>query len=179
MIGSAVLIEPPGFFQPNSEQTDVYVPGDGGVAWVNREDLGEGTAKIIVNHVHSLSCRSHTLSHSPQGAYANKTVLLSGSEALTLSSVASLLSTHLARQIKLHVVSEDEYVRAHEKPGGDVRSSPEFLRLWATTYPALAVGECARVDGLLEELLGRKPKSFEETLKESLKEEGAIERYAK
>jgi uncharacterized protein YbjT (DUF2867 family) len=170
---------PPGFFQPNSQQTDVYVPGDGGVAWVNREDLGEGTAEIIFDSVRSLSRRSSPPSHEWQDAYAKKTVLLSGSEALTLSSVASLLSTHLARPIKLHVVSEDEYVRAHEKPGGDVRSSPEFLRLWATTYPALAAGECARVDGLLEELLRRKPKSFEESLKESLKEEGAIERYAK
>lgn len=36
-----------GFFQPESSESDVYVPGDGGIAWVNREDLGQGTAKLL------------------------------------------------------------------------------------------------------------------------------------
>lgn len=77
----------------------------------------------------------------------------------------------------------DEYVRRQKKDDGDFRSSEEFLRLWATTYSALEAGECAKIAPELETLLGRHPKRFEETLKESLKaikgEKGALEQYAK
>jgi hypothetical protein len=98
--------------------------------------------------------------------------------------VASLLSSHLSRRVTLHIVSGDEYVAKNKKDNSDFRNSEEFLRLWATTYPALEAGECAKVDPLLETLLGREPKSFEESLKESLatvmeEGKGAIEQYAK
>jgi hypothetical protein len=83
----------------------------------------------------------------------------------------------------LRVVSPDAYVAQHERPGGDVRSSADFLRLWALTYAALAAGECARVDPLLPRLLGRAPKPFEQSVRESLGAaaggKGAIEQYAK
>ncbi len=42
---------------------EVVVPGDGGIAWVSWEDLGEATAKIIAS-----------------GEYKNQTILLSGSK---------------------------------------------------------------------------------------------------
>jgi hypothetical protein len=117
-----------------------------------------------------------------QDSYVNQTVLLSGSTSITLSSIADLLSSHLAKPVKMHVVSVDEFVDRHKKADGDYRGSEEFLRLWATTYPALEAGECGRVDPLLEKLLGRNTKPFEESLKESLgnaKGEGALEQYAK
>jgi hypothetical protein len=39
-------ILPLGFFDAMRD-TDVYVPGDGPIAWVSRADLGEATAKIV------------------------------------------------------------------------------------------------------------------------------------
>jgi uncharacterized protein YbjT (DUF2867 family) len=116
-------------------------------------------------------------------SYQNQTVLLSGSRAVTLSEVASLISPILARPVKLHVISEDEWITRNKKDDGDFRHSEEFLQLWATTYPALAAGECATVDPLLEKLLGRPPRAFEKDLKDTLlavKEgKGALEQYAK
>jgi nucleoside-diphosphate-sugar epimerase len=52
------------FFDSGPDVTDVYVPGDGPVAWVNWEDLGEGTAKLILDRVIaylSLLCKSQCL----------------------------------------------------------------------------------------------------------------------
>jgi uncharacterized protein YbjT (DUF2867 family) len=38
-----------GYWKPGREGSEVKVPyGDGGIAWVCRDDLGEGTAKLIV-----------------------------------------------------------------------------------------------------------------------------------
>ena len=38
-----------GFWDPKAGEDDVVIPhSDGGIAWVCREDLGEGTAKIMV-----------------------------------------------------------------------------------------------------------------------------------
>ena len=39
-----------GFWNPAEEGEEVLVPhSDGGIAWVCREDLGEGTARIMVD----------------------------------------------------------------------------------------------------------------------------------
>lgn len=35
-----------GFFDPKKD-TEVYVPGDGPIAWASREELGEATARLI------------------------------------------------------------------------------------------------------------------------------------
>ncbi|KAH9935131.1 NmrA-like family protein [Epithele typhae] len=142
---------------------EVVVPhSDGGIAWASREDLGEGTARVM-------------------GGYENETILLSGSRAITLSEIAEKASALLGRTIKLRVVSEDEYVRRNIGKGGP-RGEEEFLRRWATTYVAMAKGELAVVDPLLQKVLGRDLKRFDETLKETLFKEASSEvmtQYAK
>ncbi|TFK85940.1 NmrA-like family protein [Polyporus arcularius HHB13444] len=140
-----------GFWDPKEGVDEVIVPhSDGGIAWVCREDLGEGTAKIMV-----------------EGGYENETRLLSGSKTYTLKELAALASRLLGRDIKLIVGTEDDYVRRNVGKHGP-RGEEEFLRKWATTYKALARGELDVVDPLLQKVLGRDLKPFEETLKESL-----------
>jgi hypothetical protein len=72
--------------------------------------------------------------------------------------------------------------QTYKKPDGDYRSSGEFLRLWAITYPALEAGECAVIDPQLEKLLGKPPTPFEVVLKISLQAtvegSGALDKYA-
>jgi hypothetical protein len=46
--------------------------------------------------------------------------------------------------------------------------NPIWVRMWATTYDALARGELARVDKTLEKLLGRPLTTFEQTLTQIL-----------
>ncbi|VDB87300.1 unnamed protein product [Peniophora sp. CBMAI 1063] len=153
-----------GFFDAQRD-TDVYVPGDGPVAWAARVDLGEATARIIAD-----------------GLYTNETVLLSGParNVRTLTQIAQLCSAILARPVRLHVVSEDEYVERHTDPSTLPRGDPEFLRQWATSCVAMSRGETGVVSPALEDILGRRARGTEECLRELIgKEQDAITQYAK
>jgi len=154
-----------GFFDPSDGSDEVLIPhGDGGIAWVAREDLGEGTAKIMVH-----------------GGYENETLLLSGSRTLTLRDLAERISKILGREIKLRIVSEDEYVQ-HNLGKHGPRGEENFLRAWSTTFQGLIRGELNVVDPILQTVLGRQLKPVEETLDEVLgvKESTAVlEQYAK
>ncbi|KAH8087878.1 NmrA-like family protein [Cristinia sonorae] len=144
-----------GYFDPAEGKDEVLVPySDGAIAWACRDDLGEGTAKIM----------------AAESGYDNTTVLLSGSEAVTLTALASKISSILPgnRNITLKVVSLDEFIE-HNKG----KQPEDLLRAWSTTWTALGRGELAVVDPLLETLLGRKTKSIDETLKEVLGADGS------
>ncbi|KAH9927403.1 NmrA-like family protein [Amylocystis lapponica] len=155
-----------GFWDRESGGDEVVIPhGDGGISWVCREDLGEGTAKIMV----------------AESGYENRTVMLTGSRALTLGELAERVSEIVGRTLRVRVVTEDEYVGHNAgKRGG--RGEEGYLRGWATTFAGLKSGELGTVDPLLESLLGREPKAVEETLREMLGRAGTtevVDRYAK
>ncbi|KAI0918899.1 hypothetical protein AcW1_003576 [Taiwanofungus camphoratus] len=154
-----------GFFDPRAREHEVCVPADGPVAWVCREDLGEGTARIMA-----------------AGGHANATLLLSGTHTLTLRDLAARISALLGHDLALRLVSEDAYVRRNVGRHGP-RGEEGFLRAWATTFRALARGELGGVDPLLREVLGRELKPVEETVREALGAgdagAGAVEQYAK
>ncbi|KZT29617.1 NAD(P)-binding protein [Neolentinus lepideus HHB14362 ss-1] len=146
-----------GFFDP-AKDTDVYVPGDGPIAWASRTDLGEGTARL--------------LALPPSDTrFDNTTLLLSGpaSNLLTLAQLSSLISTILGREITLHIISRDEYVKKHLDESGKIaRLTEDYLGKWATTFEAMGRGETGIVDPTLQELLGRPLKTMEESLREAL-----------
>ncbi|KAI8970993.1 NmrA-like family protein [Trametes punicea] len=152
-----------GFYNPAEGNDDVIIPySDGAIAWVSREDLGEGTAKLMV-----------------QGGFENETRLFSGSRSIALSEIAEKISQLLGRNVRLVVSTEDDYVRANVGKHGP-RGEEEFLRKWATTYKALERGELDVVDPLLHQILGRELKPFEDTLRETLGLHGSVmEQYAK
>ncbi|CDO69410.1 hypothetical protein BN946_scf184791.g5 [Trametes cinnabarina] len=152
-----------GFFNPADGKDEVIIPhSDGGIAWVSREDLGEGTAKLMV-----------------EGGYENQTLLFSGSRSITLKEVAEKISKLLGRNVQLIVSTEDDYVRANVGKHGP-RGEEEFLRKWATTYKALERGELDVVDPLLQKVLKRELKPFDTTLKEMLGLAGSVmDLYAK
>ncbi|KAI0645006.1 NmrA-like family protein [Trametes meyenii] len=150
-----------GFYDPAEGKDEVIVPhADGPIAWVGREDLGEGTAKIM-------------------GGFENETRLLSGSRTITLKEIANKISSLLGRDIRLIVATEGDYVKANVGKHG-ARGEEEFLRKWATTYKALERGELDVVDPLLQQILGRELRPFEDTLKAMLGLHGSVmEQYAK
>ncbi|WP_437612100.1 SDR family oxidoreductase [Sorangium sp. So ce834] len=131
-----------GFFGAGHDE--VVVPGDGGVAWAARDDLGEATAKIIAG-----------------GGYDDETIALVGPKAYTLEQTTALISSILGREIRFSLVSRDEFVRRNSANG-------DVARFWASTYPALEAGEASSVDPLLGAVLGRPPVSFESRLRELL-----------
>ena len=84
-----------------------------------------------------------------------------------MEEIAAKVSALLGRQLKINIVSEDDYVKANAgKPGP--QGDEGFLRSWATTYEALVRGELDVVSPFLQEILGREPKSLDDILKESL-----------
>ncbi|KAI0090500.1 hypothetical protein BDY19DRAFT_991945 [Irpex rosettiformis] len=98
-----------GYWNPDRGSV-VKVPyGDGGVAWVCREDLGEGTARVMV-----------------EDTYVNQTIRFTGSKAWTLSELAQLISTTLKLEtpLKLEVVSLEEFKKSNS---GDPWSGVEAL----------------------------------------------------
>ncbi|KAK7691670.1 hypothetical protein QCA50_005069 [Cerrena zonata] len=156
-----------GFFDPKEGKDEVLILySDGKIAWVCRDDLGEGTAKIIAADV----------------GYENQTLLLSGDKPISFVEFARIVSQILPgdRHITVKVVSEDEYVKNNLG-----KQSKELLRPWSTTYKALERAELEKVDPLLKTLLGRELRPIEETLKEMLDAQlgdggkGATARYAK
>lgn len=152
-----------GFFDltfPQAE-TVIKVPGDGGIAWVSRRDLGAGTAKLL------------TLDD-----YTNQTVLLSGDKAYTVTETAALVGKVVKKNVRTEIISTDEYVNTL----GKGRLGPEFAKQWATTYEGLKRGECATVDPLLGHLIGRLT-PLEDVLRVLLLKEGEtqsnVNKYAK
>ena len=102
-----------------------------------------------------------------ESGYDNATVRLTGAKAVTLSELAAKISAILNRTITLKVVGLEEFVEYHKH-----KQTEELLRTWSTTWTAIGRGETGVVDPLLTELLGREPKSIDETLKEVLGEGG-------
>ena len=175
-----------GFFDVKAQQDaatrEVLVPPthDQGVAWVSRDELGEGTAKVLVDV-------SKNLSTPDGGPFADKVILLSGPSALSLKDVGTAVSGTLGwkgeQQLKVREVSEDEFVRHHAANRGGGKDAEDFVRAWASTFPAIAKGELAVVDPSLEKILGRATKDFQRLLPELLRDvagaEGSVKQYAK
>ena len=114
-----------------------------------------------------------------QDTHKNETVLFNGPRAYTLSELADMITDILKLEppLQLKIVSEDEFVASNE--GGE-----DLLRKWATTFPALVRGELAVVDPLLQSILGREFKPFEQTVRETLGATGdggdaAVKQYSR
>jgi len=132
--------------------TKVALPNDGEIAWTSRDELAEGTAKVLL-----------------EDRFRNETLLLTAQERLDLRGVAAVISKALGKEVSFEIVSKEEYVKALASDG-----KPESLAgIWAETYEGMAKGEGRTVDPLLEQLLGRKPIGAEEWIKKALENDPA------
>ncbi|ORX86011.1 NmrA-like family protein [Basidiobolus meristosporus CBS 931.73] len=131
-----------GFFETSSGE--VIIPGDGRIAFADRNELGEATAKIIAGN-----------------EYTNQTVTLTGARAYTLQETTDLLSSYLGIPISFRKVSDSEWLEHN----ADKRALAEW---WISSYTSIERGDCAQVYPDLERLLGRKPTSLEEFLQQRL-----------
>lgn len=168
--------------QEEKSKREVYVPPTrkNGIAWAARDELGEATARIVLEV-------SRNLTNTDGGRYTDKLVLLSGPRAVNLEEVAAAVSKALgweaAQALQVHEVSEDEFVAHHSSNRGGGEEAEKFVRSWASTFPAIAKGELAVIDPSLEVVLGRKPKDFYEIFPGLLQDrgdaKGSITQYAK
>lgn len=175
-----------GFFDAKAlmeEKTrEVLVPKTEGqgVAWVARDELGEATARVLADIADSLAKGQKT-------DFNGKTILLCGPKAFSLRDVSSKISAVLGWEgdgaLKVREVSEDEFVRHYAEKRGGGSEQEEFVRQWASTYPAIAKGELAVLDPALERILGRLPKDFDKILPRLLTDiagaGASVDQYAK
>ena len=167
------------FSAPPSERTAVLpLKPSKGIAWVTRDELGEATAKIMLEDVNS-------------SKWKNQRVLLNGSKAYTLDELAASISRKLGWEahgapLQIKDVGQDAWIdhMTEVKTGRrDHTETRDFISQWASTFPAIEKGELAVVDPLCEQLLGRPLVSMDDYLEGLLKDKAAasesMKRYAR
>ncbi|TIA85890.1 hypothetical protein E3P99_03867 [Wallemia hederae] len=153
----------------NSPPDEIKLPHDGlgeGVAWASIDNLGEATAKLVSKVINGEKKWVEKA--------MNKVLLLSGPKAYTLSETLSIVSKKAKKDIKIKNVSIEEYSsqphllknfefysRLEDDPAAGAK---KWAQLWAKTFEAIRRGETAVTSTTLQELLGRKPTSMEETI---------------
>lgn len=146
----------PGFFAQNFgdayrrdivEDDRVYVPaGKGKVAFVDVRDLAEVAATIFESPAQ----------HERHG------YTLTGGDAITFASAASCLSDTLGRPITYEAASILGYVR-HLRGRGMPWAQ---VGVQTILHTGLRFGQAERVDPTLENLLGRKPRSVSQYVRD-------------
>ncbi|KAJ4287504.1 hypothetical protein N0V88_007604 [Collariella sp. IMI 366227] len=141
------------FFDPRQlGNGEICIPHDGsgpGVAWVKRDELGEGTARLIAQYAQN----------NKVFEFVNRTVLLTGPKVWTLEETVALLAEIAGREVRIREVTVDEYVKLPQVL--ESFGSEEHARTWATAWDAIKAGETAVVTSDLEKILGRKLEVFD------------------
>ncbi|KAJ5832861.1 hypothetical protein N7474_001172 [Penicillium riverlandense] len=145
------------FFNPRNPVDEIKIAHDGsgpGIAWVKREELGEGTAELL-----------RIFAKEPKKfQYRNSTVLLSGSRALTLKETVEILAKIAKKPVRIRQVSDEEFARQSQVPPNFTYRGVDLSKPWATAFEAFRQGEASVASPLLRELLGREPEDFETTI---------------
>lgn len=147
----------PGFFSQNVgdqyrrdivEADRIFVPaGQGEVAWTDARDLGEVAAKALL-----------------EPSMRNQAYLLAGPEKQTFAETAAILSELLGRTIRYQPASALGYAH-HLWRGGNPLG---FAAVVTLLHLGIRRGNAAIVDPTLEQLLGRRPRTIRDYLRDHL-----------
>lgn len=106
---------------------------------------------------------------SPPTKFASNIALLTGPAAYTIREIASAVRSASGQDLEIERIgTKAEYVRKmveYDQESGRGGKGSVFFEKWWTFFEGLAEGEGATVDGLMEELLGRKPRDGLEIVK--------------
>jgi NAD(P)H dehydrogenase (quinone) len=130
----------------NASETGVRLPeGHGKFAAASRDDLAEAHAVILTEPGHE-----------------NKIYSLTGDPAITFSDVAKILSEILGKKAPFTPVSDQEFIDLKVAEG-----IPQFVAEFALSWvQGMNNGEWERQSGDLERLIGHKPQTATEYLRE-------------
>jgi len=129
------------------ETKTLYQPaGDGRTAFAVRTDLAEAGANVLLDTT---------------GRYNNKTLVLTGAEAISYHEVVKSISEVTGLSIGYHSPSLEEFDTTLTGAGVPA----EIIGLVAGFATAIKIGEFDRVSNDLEQVLGRKPVRTAEFLK--------------
>lgn len=91
-----------GFFDLKTPHSSIKIPHNGaapGISWAKQDELGEAAALLISSYAKSPKTFPHV----------NKTIVLSGPRALSLSETVETLGRVLRKTVQLQEVSIEEY----------------------------------------------------------------------
>jgi NAD(P)H dehydrogenase (quinone) len=121
--------------------------GDGRVAAVAQEDVAAVAAGVLLD----------------PDAHVNATYELSGPSAFTLTEAAAILTRCTGKKVRFVDETVEEAYDSRAAYG-----APDWqVEAWVTTYTAIAAGECDRVTGEVERILGRPATSLKDLLRVS------------
>ena len=119
-------------------------PADGKVAWTTHDDLAAAAATVLAD----------------EGRFEGPTAPLTGTEALDLADIASLLSGIHGRTIQRRVVADAAFAAGMQAKGVPAAVTEIMLGM----YRAARAGEFAATGATLTALLGRAPSTLRAVL---------------
>ncbi|KAK5801373.1 hypothetical protein VI817_003585 [Penicillium citrinum] len=144
----------PLFLNWYADTTHIMLPCDGEIAFTSREDLAEGTARLMLS-----------------GGYANQTVLFTAGKTISAREMVDIIHQSTGQKLQIRYVSEEEYLthNTHHDRGG---KPAELFKTVSSWWMAAARGELKTMDGLLGEILGREPLAPQDAVRQLLQKEG-------
>ena len=136
----------PGFLGENVFETGIFLPaGNGKAAFTVRLDIAEAAANILLTTGHE-----------------NKEYVFTNTENTGLNEIASFLGELSGKQVRYLNPSKAEYLETVMKAG----LPQEYAEMIVSFSEAIEQGEFEAEDTDLERLLGRKPTSIFNYLKQ-------------
>ncbi|KAL3430761.1 hypothetical protein BDV09DRAFT_177850 [Aspergillus tetrazonus] len=137
----------PVFINWYPDSTTVTLPADGEIAYTRRAELGEATARIML-----------------QGGYENQIVLFTAEETITSKEIVDIINETTKRQVQFEIVSPQEYIRINS--ANDQGGKPKaFFEMVLTWWEDIAKGELRTTHPLMREILGRPPTKPQDALR--------------
>ncbi|KGO93786.1 SDR family oxidoreductase [Flavobacterium subsaxonicum] len=136
------------YYGSNPYETGIKVPANNGkMAPATRNEVSEAYAEIL----------------STQG-HENKTYSLGGSDSISFSDIAKILSELKRQPVEFTTITPEDYIDSIVAQGPP-KHVAEFITSWVV---AIEEGEFEQQSGDLEQLLGRKSQTFKEYISSTL-----------
>lgn len=137
----------PAMFGQNVLKNGIYLPaGEGKAAYVTRPDIAEAIANVAI-----------------QDGHLNREYNISNTENVSLAEVASILSEIAGTEIKYVSPSQADFIATMEKNGLPLQA----IKIFAGISEAIKSGEFQSATTDLEMLLGKKPTTMKQFLKQT------------
>jgi NAD(P)H dehydrogenase (quinone) len=136
------------YYGSNPFESGIKVPANNGkMAPATRDEISEAHAEIL----------------STQG-HENKTYSLGGSDSVSFSDIAKILSELKGQPVEFTTITPEDYIDSIVAQGPPHHVA-EFITSWVM---AIEEGEFEQQSGDLEQLLGRKSQTFKEYIASTL-----------
>jgi nucleoside-diphosphate-sugar epimerase len=128
------------------DENRIFVPaGNGKTNFIDVRDIGEAIAQLLLDD-----------------AFLNRAFTLTGEVSYTYGEVAELMTSILGTKIKYHDAHPLAFLRYHRKSGKKLKHRLVMLALYSVTR----FGKAGAATGALRNLLGRKPNTLEQFIKD-------------